>query len=91
MEDIVKYLSNPLQAGVYYGQFTINFSKLEQFIRDIAKTATKQESKELIKTADSIKEEGYLTLEETKENFNLEWRCSRGRSNRLDGKAYSLL
>jgi len=69
LEDIVKYLSNPLQAGVYYGQFTINFSKLEQFIRDIAKTAKKQESKELIKTADSIKEEGYLTLEEKKENF----------------------
>ena len=72
MEHIVKYLSNPLQTGVNYGQLIVDFSALEKLLRDIAAIPKKStsESKELIKTADSIKEEGYLDLDEIKEHFN---------------------
>ena len=72
MEHIVKYLLNPLQTGVHYSQFIADFSSLEQLIRDIAAIAKKHksESKELIKTADKIKKEVYLSLDEIKENFN---------------------
>ena len=68
MEHIVKYLSNPLQTGVYHGQFMADFSDLEKLLRDIAEIAKKHksESKELIDVADSLKKgEDYHDIGET--------------------------
>ena len=72
MERIVKYLSNPLKTGVYYGQFMVDFSAIEQLFRDVAAIAKKHKSewKELIKTADELGKERYLDLDEIKENFH---------------------
>ena len=71
MKHIVKYLTNPLQTGVYYSQLIVDFSALEGFLRTLAAIPTKPtpESKELIKIADSIKEEEYFELDEITENF----------------------
>lgn len=72
MERIVKYLTNPLQNGVYYCQFTADFSALEQLCRDIATIAEKHkfESKELNKIADRIKREAFLDLDEVVDSFS---------------------
>jgi len=72
MERIVKYLTNPLQAGVYYSQLTANFSALEKFLRDVVAIPKEPtlESKELTKSADSLmKEPEYYGLNEMKKIF----------------------
>ena len=73
MEKIIKYLSNPLQTGVYYGLFTADFSLLGKFIKDVAAaTATMYESEaiDLVEIADSFKDVYHLSnLERIKKNL----------------------
>jgi hypothetical protein len=58
----MQYLSNPLQSGVYHAHFTLDFSDLEQLIRETAKKSRdKTEAEELTKIANDIKE-GYFSL-----------------------------
>lgn len=62
MKHVMQYLSNPLQVGVYHIHFTVDFSNLEQLIRDVAKkTKDKIETRELTRVANEIKE-GYFSL-----------------------------
>ena len=69
LKSVIDYLANPLQTGVYYRQFLVDFSSIEQFVREIAKEPeiSASDSKELSKMADSIKEEEYLSLSEITE------------------------
>jgi hypothetical protein len=74
LENLVKYLLAPLQTGVYYGQFMIDFSTLEQFFREVATKVAKEheaDSRDLIKAAEKIKRGGTFTLEELKKHFDL--------------------
>lgn len=61
MKYIVKYLKNPLKTGVYYSQFSLDFSELGKLFRHLAEFAKKNriKSKELIETANALKEGEY--------------------------------
>ena len=77
MKDVVEYLSNPLQTGVHYGQFTIDFSEIEQLFRHVGEIAKKHKSKEwreLIKTADALQER-YLELHEIRKHLGDALEC----------------
>lgn len=70
MENLIKYLSNPLEYGVYHSQLIVDFKGLEKLLREIAKIVSKKrksDARELNKIADTIKEEEYLNIDEIKE------------------------
>jgi hypothetical protein len=60
LEKIIDYLYDPLKKGVWYGQFSLDLSGLEDLFRHLAELAKKKKirSKDLLDIADTIKEEG---------------------------------
>jgi len=61
----MEYLSNPLQTGVYYSQFLVDFSELNKLLIDVAAKSKKtKESKDLNETADKLKRISYLNSDE---------------------------
>lgn len=70
MEDLTKYLSNPLESGVYFSQLIVDFSSLNKLFRDLAKKVKgKTESKKLIKTAESLEGSPFLDFDEIRTSF----------------------
>lgn len=67
----MQYLSNPLQSGVYHVHFTLDFSGLEQLIRETAKKSRdKTEAKELSKIANDITDSYFSLSDELSASFS---------------------